>query len=386
MSPREARGLWLALGLVGVAVRLWLWWVSFGSTDVLIWGDHGSTLLANGLSRTYEIRPSFNHPPLLGLYVQWIWSWTTENGLAFARAIKLPGLAGEALTFWALWRFAPPRAFAVYALAPAPILVASYHGNTDCLYAALVLVAAIAFDKERYFLSGVLWGATLNVKLLPLALLPIVVLGPPHWRAFLRLVAGASLGLIPFIPPLLTSASSMYRNMITYNSNADNWGLLAILNLSLDMPNLSALAAGLRESFITHGRYLILASVAGVALLSRLRTRLPMTEQAALGASLFLFLAPGFGVQYVVFALPLICFVSARSGFWWGWSSGIFIGVVYWIFIRQWQPPLSLFTVAYPGPAPALGMLAWAVLAHFLWTRIRAAWQPPTGARTGSPS
>jgi len=59
---------------------------------------------------------------------------------------------------------------------------------------------------------------------------------------------------------------------------------------------------------------------------------------------------------------------------------------VYWIFIRQWQPPLSLFTVAYPGPAPALGMLAWAVLAHFLWTRIRAAWQPPTGVRAGSPS
>jgi hypothetical protein len=363
--------------MAGVAVRLWLWWVSFGSTDIKIWGEHGSTLLANGLARTYESRTSFNHPPLIGLYVQWIWSWAQGDWMAVARAIKLPGLAGEALTLWALWRFASPRAFAAYALMPAPILVASYHGNTDCLYAALVLVAAIAFDKERYFLSGVLWGATLNVKLLPLALAPLVVIGSPNWRAFLRIAAGASLGLLPFIPPALTAVSSMYRNMLTYNSNADNWGLLAILNLSLEMPNLAGLAHELRETFLAIGRYLILASVAGVALLSRFRTRLPMTEQVALGASLFLVLAPGFGVQYVAFAAPVLCFVSVSTGLWWGWASGLFIGVVYWIFLVQLQPMLSHFMTALPGPTPVLGMLAWAVLAHFVWTRFRAAWQSP---------
>jgi len=377
MSLRGARGAWLALGLAGVAVRLWLWWGSVGSTDVHIWADHGRTLMANGLADTYQNRASFNHPPLIGLYVRWIWDWAQGDGLAFARAIKLPALAGEALALWALWRFASPRAFAVYALVPAPILVASFHGNTDCLYAALVLVAAIAFDKERYFLSGVLWGATLNVKLLPLALVPLVVMGPPNWRAFLRLGAGASLGLIPFIPPALTAASSMYRNMLTYNSNGDNWGVLAILNLSIGMANLTDLAQGLRETYIAIGRYLILASMAGVALLSRFRTRLPMTEQVALGASLFLVLAPGFGVQYVVFAAPLLCFVSARAGLWWGWSSGLFIGVVYWIFMIQWQPMFSAFTSRFPGPTPVLGILAWAVLAHFVWTRLWAAWQRP---------
>jgi len=384
MSLRGARGAWLAIGLAGVAVRLWLWWVSIGSTDVQIWGDHGSAVLANGLTHTYEHRTSFNHPPLIGLYVRWIWSWAQGDWWAFARAIKLPGLAGEALALWALWRFASPRAFAAYALVPAPILVASFHGNTDCLYAALVLVAAIAFDKERYFLSGVLWGATLNVKLLPLALVPLVVLGPPDRRAFLRLGAGASLGLIPFIPPALTAASSMYRNMLTYNSNGDNWGVLAILNLAMDVPNLAVVGEWLREAFISIGRYLILGSVAGVALLSRFRTRLPMTEQAALGASLFLVLAPGFGVQYVAFAAPLLCFVSASTGLWWGWSSGLFIGVVYWSFMRQWEPMFSAFTSRFPGPTPVLGILAWAVLAHFVWTRLRAAWQRPRTAPLGS--
>lgn len=374
MSLRSTRAVWLALGAVGVAVRLWLWWVSIGSTDVLGWGEHGKSLVADGLARTYELRTNFNHPPLIGLYVRWCWAWVQGDWLAYARLIKLPALAGEALVLWALWRFANPRAFAAYALIPGPILVACFHGNTDNLYAALVLVAAIAFDKERYFLSGVLWGATLNVKLLPLVLVPLVVIGAPDRRAFLRLAAGASLGLIPFIPPALTAASSMYRNMLTYNSNADNWGLLAILNPAVEMYNLSALAWRVKEAFTATGRYLILASVTGVALLSRFRTRLSMMEQVALAASLFLVLAPGFGVQYVAFPAPILCFVSVSAGLWWGWTSGIFIGAVYWIFMTQWRPMLSLFTSAFPGPSPVLGILAWAVLAHFVWTRVRVAW------------
>jgi hypothetical protein len=169
----------------------------------------------------------------------------------------------------------------------------------------------------------------------------------------------------------------MYRNMLAYNSNADNWGLLAILNPAVQMYNLSALAFRVKETFLTSGRYLILASVVAVALLSRFRTRLPMTEQVALGASLFLVLAPGFGVQYVAFPAPILCFASLSAGLWWGWTSGIFIGAVYWIFMSQWQPMLSNFTSPFPGPSPVLGILAWAVLAHFVWTRLRAVWVLP---------
>jgi hypothetical protein len=375
-SPLGAQRVWLALGLAGGLVRLWLWWASIGCNDVPVWGAHGSALLANGLARTYETRTNFNHPPLMGLYIQWIASWAQGDLWTLARAIKLPGLAGEALALWALWRFASPRAFAAYALLPGPILVASFHGNTDCLYAALVLVAAIAFDKERYFLSGVLWGGALNVKLLPLALVPLVVIGPRDRRAFLRLGAGAALGLVPFIPPALTAASSMYRNMIAYNSNGDHWGLLAILNPAVEMPSIAGPAQWVRETFISIGRYIVLASITGVALLSRFRTRLPMTEQVALGAALFLVLAPGFGVQYVAFAAPLLCFVSVDAGIRWGWTSGIFIGVVYWSFMSQWQPMYSHLTSAFPGRTPVLGILAWAVLVHFAWTRLRAAWDP----------
>lgn len=87
--------------------------------------------------------------------------------------------------------------------------------------------------------------------------------------------------------------------------------------------------------------------------------------------ALFLLLASGFGVQYVEFAAPLLCYVNLVEGFWWGWTSGLFIGAVYWIF-GTWHPFQSVFAARYPGPAPLLGMLAWAVLAHFVWVHVRS--------------
>jgi hypothetical protein len=57
-----------------------------------------------------------------------------------------------------------------------------------------------------------------------------------------------------------------------------------------------------------------------------------IVEQAALGAVQFLVLTPGFGVQYVIFAAPLLCIVDWREGAWWGCISGAFIGTVYWVF------------------------------------------------------
>jgi hypothetical protein len=312
----------------------------------------------------------------MGLYARQAWLWAGGDLWAFARLIKLPGLAGEALALWALWRFAGRRAFVVYACLPSAILISGFHGNTDCLYAALVLAAAIAFDKERYFLSGVLWASALNVKLLPLALIPIAVLNLPGRRAFQRFVAGIALGGIPFIPPALAAAGAMYRNMVAYNSRPDNWGIVALLNRGVDSPALRPIIEPIREWWLTVGRYLILLSTTGVALLSRFRGRVPMTQQAALGAALFLVLTPGFGVQYVAFATPLLCMADWRTGAWWGWTSGLFIGAVYGTFLVSWMPLQSVLWGMFPLGASALGMPAWAVLAHFVWKTARSAWAP----------
>ncbi len=368
--------VWLALAGLGIAARLWLWWTTFGSNDSYLWGMHGQRVLQLGLVRAYEVYSDFNHPPLMGLYARQAWLAAGGDWVMMARLIKLPGLFGEALALWGLWRFAGPKAFVAYALLPAAILLSGFHGNTDCLLAALVFLAALTFQRERYFLSGLLWSAALNVKVLPIVLLPIVLLAPRDRRSFLRLVAGGAIGLIPFIPCVLMAGSSMYRNMLSYNSQPNNWGILAFLNPALEMANIASLATAVRDVFIEAGRYLVLGSITAVALLSRFRLKLPMTELTAIGASLFFVFAPGFAIQYVVFLAPLLCFVDLRVGLWWGWLAGLFAGLVYWIFLKAgWHPPFADFVSGFPGPTPLVGILAWALLIQFVWARLRDAWQ-----------
>ena len=308
----------------------------------------------------------------MGLYAMQAWWWSGEDLWTFAHLIKIPGLAGEALTLWALWRFAGPKASAAYAWLPAAILVSGFHGNTDGLYAALVLVAVIAFDRQRYYFAGLLLTAALNVKLIPLVLLPLVFIGSPNWKALLRLTAGLAIGAAPFVVPALSAGHAMYRNMVLYNSTTDNWGFLVILNHCAAIPVLGKLAAATRDAYLVAGRYVVLAAVTGVALLSKFRSRRPMAEQAALGAALFLLLTPGFGVRYVIFVAPSLCLVDLPQGLLWGWASGLFIGVVYWTWLVTAAHPISLFQNKFSYYAWVIGLAAWGILLHFVWRQSKS--------------
>src|SRR5262245_25041020 len=138
----------IALAVAGIVARLWLWWTTKGTPDVDRWLEFGRSVSTNGLDTTYATDERFNHPPLMGLYASWVWDVTGDNLDAFARGIKILGLIGEGIVLVALARFAGLPAFAAYASAPVAILVSAFHGNTDPLMAAFVIVAALAFDRD----------------------------------------------------------------------------------------------------------------------------------------------------------------------------------------------------------------------------------------------
>ncbi|HLU37739.1 MAG TPA: glycosyltransferase 87 family protein, partial [Planctomycetota bacterium] len=169
-----------------MAVRLFLWWFTVGTNDVATWASHGQNVGARGLAETYRTERLYNHPPLIGLFAAWAVEASGGLTLPFARLIKLPSMLGEAVALAALWRWGGVRLAAIYALLPAPILVAAYHGNTDCLYAAFALLAALAWERRRFALAGLALAAALNVKLIPLVLLPLYVIGAPSASALLR--------------------------------------------------------------------------------------------------------------------------------------------------------------------------------------------------------
>ena len=143
-----------------------------------------------------------------------------------------------------------------------------------------------------------------------------------------------------------------------------------MVNAAIDVPKLRPYFLPVERWYSVNGRYLILATIIAVATVPALRKSMNLATKAALGAALFLLLASGFGVQYVEFAAPLLCYADIVAGLWWGWTSGLFIGAVYWISATR-HPFQSIFPPRYLGPAPLLGILVWAVLAHFVWVRVR---------------
>ena len=226
----RSRALCLVVVLVGVAVRLLLWWRSIGTNDAATWLSHGRHVAQLGLNGTYERMRLFNHPPLIGFYAKWGWELFGDDLHRFAMFIKVPGLLGEGLILWVLWRWASPRAAAVYACLPAAILVSAFHANTDCLMAAFVLCAAIAHERGRYALAGLLFACALNVKIVPLVLLPLLLVALPTVRSLARFAVGGLLGLLTFVPSIVAAGHAMYRNMVEYQPKPENWGLMAALN------------------------------------------------------------------------------------------------------------------------------------------------------------
>jgi hypothetical protein len=365
----------LLVGIAGVVVRLFLWWFTVGSSDANGGFRLARILYGQGVLQAYQDEPAVNQPPPICLYAAQAWRWSGDDLMTFARLMKLWGLVGEALTLWALWRFSGPLAFATYACLPAAILVSGYHCNIDCLYAALILVSGIAFDRKMYLLSGLLMATACNVKVLPALLSPLLLIAAPSRKAFLQIAAALSIGVLPFLAYAIAGGLPvMYRNIIAYNSNPEHWGILLLLKRMAVIPSLHDFALYLWNWFRANGRYIVAASVLALGLLSRFRWRLPMTEQMAIAGALFLVLAPGFGVQYVVLIAPLLCLVDLRTGILWGWISGAFIASVYWVFMVQWWPASSWFGSLFPYPTWVVGLAAWGILVFLLWRHLATAW------------
>jgi Glycosyltransferase family 87 len=362
----------IALAVAGISARLWIWWTTKGTADVNRWLEFGRAVSTSGLAETYATDERFNHPPLMGLYASWVWEATGDNLNDFARGIKLLGLLGEGIVLAALARFAGLPAFVAYATAPAAILVSAWHGNTDTLMAAFVIVAAIAFDRDRFFTAGLSFGAALNVKLLPLVLLPLLLIGAPDRRALWRICAALALAAVPYIPLLVTSAGDLYDNMIAYNSIPNDWGLNAFFNQAVQQPELEGTFTPIRDAFLDYGRYLVLAGVIALALASRARLHFSMVEQFALGGSLFLLLTPGFGVQYTILVVAALILVDLPYGIAWAWLAGGFMAILYS------AVPLTDFSIKHESNEHFLvlwalvGVLAWALLALFVWQTLSA--------------
>lgn len=375
LTRRQWQLLGLALAL-GLAIRWVIAARSTGTNDAELWRLFAYNIQERGIAQTYRDAVIFNHPPLMG--------WASWLSLELAQLLRhrfiyvfkvLPMLSEGACAWliWLCWRqqgqLQAARVVAVFSLNLVSILVSAYHGNTDCVLAMLCLASAYAFSREKWLWAGLALGAAINVKVVPLMLLPMLLVMLPSLRALWRFGAALALCALPFLPVLWQARAEVFRNVFAYNSVPARWGIPLLLETT--QSSLPQLASWLGEYYVPNARFLILGLLLLIGWLQRRRRQLNALEACALGMSLFLVFIPGFGVQYLIWPLPLLFAVNPRAALKFSLYGGVFQLLIYYLFWNGKVPWYSSFTGGFPPPAPYIGVFAWVTLLGFCATTFR---------------
>ena len=382
----------LIVAVVGVALRFVVAATTYGTNDAETFRKFGGYIDEHGLVELYQQVRQFNHPPLAGYWAAAAYVASLRSGLPFPLVFKLPVLLSDLLTavlVWRVWRtrvpcealtrewLLPAAAVAAYAWNLVAILVSSFHCNTDSIYAALCLLAVYLLEAKRWnFAAGLAMAAALNVKLVPLVLIPPLLLSFRDVRSLAAFVAGLSVGVVPFLPLLIEIPQTFRKNVLSYRSLQDYWGVSFFLHQlwHLDLPTTYVQDVLYRWS--VHGRTLVMGLMAYVGYLGR-RRGWDRYVTCAVALALFLFATPGFGLQYTVLLVPVLCAVSIRRGLLYGALMGAVLAVSYAWYAQRWFPFYANHTGGLPWPARVLGLAAWAWLGWFIYSASRRQGNPP---------
>lgn len=380
----------LLLTAGGFAARAWISQNSLGSNDWEAWQHFGFWIGKRGLLEMYQADPRLNHPPLAALWSMWAKRIAGATGWSFPAVFRLPVIAADLLAcvvLALLWKrrsgwLTGLGAAALYAWSPAAVLVGAYHCNTDNIAIALALLAAYLIAERRSFLSaGLALGAAINVKLIPVILIPPLLGLCRDWRDVRRLIGGLAVAALPFLPVLVGAGAAFYRNALSYNPMADRWGICFLLEATQywRYPDWwrgwEDFASDNFDWYHAHARNFILLASAGLGLLAWLLGRyrrgvgVPWTAYhlSAMTMASFLALTGGFGVQYVVYAAPVLLAANLWSGFFYNLWAGAFLFVIYAHWWTGTRPFYSGFGGPAYFPAPLLGLIAWWILIEFVF-------------------
>jgi len=379
----KLRTLWVLIGTALVA-RLTIVALSIGSNDIVYWKTFADSIRKVGILQTYRDIGIFNHPPLAGYWAAAMGWLSASVGIPFPPLFKIAPFVADLATAWLLWRCTRPRGpvvalalAAAFLWSPIAILVSCFHANTDPILAGLLLLAALAADAERPLTAGLVLAAALNVKIVAVFAAPVILLRPATWRDRFRTCAAASVAIVPFLPVLLGAGKAFLHNGVAYNSNPDEWGIIYMLRHLGDVHNIGPFFLHAMGLYQLIGRWPILLAAVAIGIVAR-GGRRSATEATTLVLAAFLVLAPGFGLQYTAWVLPLLFFVAPlRTAIAYSLAGGAFLALTY---IHFWQgklPAMSWFTTVYPPGAAIFGFVAWLILAGYLarslWTRKHSA-------------
>jgi len=356
----------LAIGVLGLAARLYVVHESVGCNDMTTWHDFARATNKLGLGYLYDNEPGFNHPPLMGLLAGFCEKVSLATGARFEVLFKAPSIMADMVSATLIhqtWQLRRPRyaalAFTLFCWSPPSILVTAFHGNTDSICASLSLLAALLVDRARPLLGGLALGAAVNVKLIPLMLVPLLISSAGGQKRIARFLVGLSMGVIPFIPVMVWHWKGYYAHALVYKSNPYQWGITAMLAQLGSAPHVGQFSQELNTFWIDEGPRVILLVSLTLAAINLWTRRWDARKLTACGFGAFLFLTPGFGVQYLVYPVPVLFSVNLKHAFVYSLVAGLYAFLLYYTSWDGTHPFYSFVPPIHPVGVQSLGYCAW---------------------------
>ena len=377
MSPGWRRTI-VAAAVVALLLKSALALRTIGTNDVITF-DYFSVVAAQQPGRNLYLYAEppwfvFNHPPFM-IHALRALRWLSQaTSLPFPFWLRAPGIAADLGSLLLVWRIleASGRRFSPWtllfiAIAPASIMISGFHGNTDPVMILFLLLSIYLIEVHRRVgLGGVAMGLSVCVKTVPLLFVPVVLLHLRGWRQRAAFVlSAASAGFLLSLPYAVEVPSAILSRIFGYSSIYGQWGVTRLLQLDgVPLQPLDDLARTLAP-------YLVPVAIPALSLLLRWRypCRTLFWHAGAVGLAT-LAIAPGFGVQYLAWAIPWTAVASAAAAATFHASSGAFLFAVYteWSQGLPWNLANSFIAPPWSTRVVLLGLACWGSVLFLLWS------------------
>jgi hypothetical protein len=371
--------------LLATAFKLWLALTTIGTNDVYGWNMFMDYIVKNGSVTIYRDIPSYNHPPFMSGILRVLSTLSPYAPHGFPFLIRLPAIAADIVTTIVIFRLVrlgwnERRALVCavgVALSPILIMVSGFHGNSDPVFMSMVLLAAdrLLIGKSP-IVAGLLLGLSVNVKLVPLIVVPVFLFHLGTFGARARFcLALATVAAVGFGYHVWMSYPFMRRNVFNYGGQRGTWGLGELCAAGWPLITSPKVSFWLK---LTIG-FLITVRAAVLAWLRRSSGDQTRARELLVSIGwaflIFMLITPGFGIQYLAWLAVASFLIGPVGAVGYGLLGGLFMFSVYhfWNGGFPWNFANSDDRGLWRAPQALLGRVAWIYLVVWAALLIREA-------------
>jgi hypothetical protein len=358
------------VGKVAIAAR------TFGATDALLWEANLRQLREVGPTALYEngtiLRNDevpyhsevFNHPPFMVRLLS-LGGWLSEQtGMPFRFWLRLAcAVADLASTILILGIMrgsqlpTSPVALFLVAASPISLLISGFHGNTDPIMMAFLLLAVYFVHKGAPCRAGAALGLAAGIKIVPLLLAPALALSLLGRKRAVFIIGAIGVFFVGSLPLVIDHPGLIWSHVFGYSPQTGIWGISRFVATFGTEAQMQVYAHFAKDAL------LLVLGAASVWLNGR-RPQPPIVLQCGLLAFVLLSLTPGFGVQYLVWLVPWACLLSGRQAAVFHSIGGLFLT---WYYTRgahgfPWYLANSAATQVWYGSLIFVGLLFWLMI------------------------